>query len=139
MRMGNMEYSEFLGQLQHRLELDSQQAAVTAARASLETLGERLDPGEARDLASQLPREIGRFLTESADVEGFTWDTFVDRVVEREGLDADDRGDAVYHARVVMALVAEATDAGEFADVRAQLPEEYDELFVLLDEGATPE
>jgi uncharacterized protein (DUF2267 family) len=134
-----MEYSEFLGQLQHRLELDSQQAAVTAARATLTTLGERLDPGEANDLASQLPREIGRFLRESEDVEGFSWEVFVDRVVEREGMDEDDRADAVYHARVVVALVDEATDSGEFADVRSQLPEAYDDLFALLDDGATPE
>jgi len=135
-----MDYSEFLGQLQHRLELASQQAAVRATRATLETLGERLDPGEAGDLAAQLPQEIGRYLEHSDEAESFGWDEFVDRVVEREGMGPDDRADAVYHARIVVALVAEAVDAGEFADARAQLPDdEFDDLFEIVDQDAVPE
>lgn len=134
-----MDYSEFLGELQHRLELDSQQAAVTVTRATLETLGDRLDPGEAGDLAAQLPQEIGRYLEHSEEAEGFDWDEFVQRVMDREGLGPDDEADAVFHARTVVALVEEAVGEGEFADVRAQLPDdEFDDLFELVDQDAVP-
>jgi hypothetical protein len=55
-------------------------------------------------------------------------------LVDRGGYDPqDDRGTAVHHARVVMAVVDEAVSEGEMADVRDQLPAEYDELFVAAD------
>lgn len=135
-----MEYSEFLGQVQNRLELDSQQEAQKVTRVTLETLGARLGPGEAEDLGAQLPEEIGRHLTESSEAESFGWQEFVGRVAEGEGLtDEDDRADAAYHAQVVVALVAEAVSVGELADVIAQLPEdEFDELFELVDEDQMP-
>ena len=133
-----MEYSEFLGQVQNRLGLDSQQAAQQVTRVTLETLGARLDPGEADDLASQLPEEIGNHLTHSETAESFGWDEFVDRVVEGEELSPDDRADAAYHAQVVADLVAESVSVGELADVVAQLPDEFDELFELVDEDRMP-
>ena len=135
-----MEYSEFLGQVQNRLELDSQQAAQKVTRITLETLGKRLEPGEAEDLAAQLPEEIGRHLTKSEEAESFGWQAFVDRVAEGEGLtDEDDRADAAYRAQVVMDLVAEAVSVGELDDVVAQLPEdEFDDLFELVDEDQMP-
>lgn len=131
-----MEYSEFLGQVQNRLELDSQQAAQKATRVTLETLGERLGPGEAEDLGAQLPEEIGHHLTGSSEAESFGWQEFVDRVAEGEGLtDEGDRADAAYHAQVVVDVVADAVSTGELADVAAQLPDdEFDELFELVDE-----
>ncbi len=134
-----MEYSEFLGQVQNRLELDSQQAAIRATRVTLETLGARLDPGEADDLASQLPEEIGIHLTGSEAAESFGWQEFVDRVAEGEGLaDEDDRADAAYHAQVVVDVVADAVSTGELADVVAQLPDEFDDLFELVDDDQMP-
>ena len=133
-----MEYSEFLGQVQNRLELDSQQAAQQVTRVTLETLGARLGPGEAEDLGAQLPEEIGRYLAHSDEAESFDWETFLDRIVEGEGLSADERADAAYHAKVVVALVAEAVSIGEFDDVVAQLPEEFDDLFELVDDDQMP-
>ena len=134
-----MEYSEFLGQIQNRLELDSQQEALKATRVTLETLGARLGPGEAEDLGAQLPEEIGRHLTESSEAESFGWGEFVDRVAEGEGLSGDDEADAAYHAQVVIDVVAEAVSTGELADVVAQLPDdEFGDLFELVDEDQMP-
>lgn len=130
-----MEYSEFLGQVQNRLELDSQQEAVKVTRIVLETLGARLDPGEADDLAAQLPEEIGRYLEVSDAAESFGWQEFVDRVAAAQDLQDDDKADAAYHAQVVVDVVAEAASPGEMADVLAQLPDdEFEELFELVDE-----
>lgn len=133
-----MEYSEFLGAVQHRLELDSQQAALQVTRVTLETLGERLGPGEASDLAAQLPEEIGRHLEQGDEAEPFGWDEFVDRVADRRDLSEDDRGDAVYGCQVVMAVVARAVTTGELDDVVAQLPGEFDALFEVADDADVP-
>ncbi|MFB6122610.1 MAG: DUF2267 domain-containing protein [Haloferacaceae archaeon] len=87
-----MKYSDFIGEVQHRLELDSQGAAVRATRAVLTTLGERLGEGEADDLASPLPREIGRFLREAESGQRFSYQGFVERVADRAGVEARGRG-----------------------------------------------
>ena len=125
-----MNFSEFVGQVQHRLELAEEGEAVRAARATLTTLGERIVEGEAEDLASSLPMEIDRFLTEAESGQRFDYDEFLDRVAEREGVD---RSDAAYHAKVVLDIVAEVTPAGEIDQVRGQLPDDFDDLFELVD------
>ncbi len=50
-----MKYDEFISQVQRRANLASREEAERATRATLETLGERLAGGEAKDLAAQLP------------------------------------------------------------------------------------
>jgi len=126
-----MDFDTFLGAVQNRARLDSTEAALRVSRCTLTTLSERIQPGEADDLAAQLPDEIGRFLTEVDAVESFDYRTFVDRVVDCGSYDEDDRADAVFHARVVVSVVTEAVTGGELADVRDQLPEDenWDELF----------
>lgn len=133
-----MDYSEFLGQVQHRLELDSQGEAERVTRVTLETLGERLEPGEADDLAAQLPEEIGHHLTTHEGPESFGWGGFVDRLMERGERRPDERADVVYEAQVVTALVAESVTVGELDDVVGQLPEEFGDLFEQVAEGDMP-
>lgn len=123
-----MNFSEFVGQVQHRLELAEEGEAVRAARATLTTLGERIVEGEAEDLASSLPMEIDRFLTEAESGQRFDYDEFVERVAEREGVE---RPDAAYHAKVILDIVAEVTPASEIDQVRGQLPDDFDDLFEL--------
>ncbi|WP_218836444.1 DUF2267 domain-containing protein [Halorarum salinum] len=82
------------------MELAEGGRAVRAARATLSTLGERTTEGAADDLASPLPMEVDRFLGEAGQRFGF--DEIADRVAEREEVE---RSDAVYHAKVVLALV----------------------------------
>ncbi|MHB9285894.1 DUF2267 domain-containing protein [Halobacteriales archaeon Cl-PHB] len=133
-----MNYDEFTGQVQHRLELPNTGKTVRAIRATLMTLGERLQEGEATDLAGPLPMEIDWYLTGAVDDHGqrFDWDEFVERVWEREGFtDPEDRGKAAYHARVVMDVIDGLESGAEMQQVRDQLPaaDDWDELFQVVD------
>jgi uncharacterized protein (DUF2267 family) len=125
-----MKFNEFVGQVQHRLEIGTQGEAVRATRAVLTTLGERLQEGEATDLAGPLPMEIDYYLEAADHGQRFDYDEFVDRVAERANAD---RADAVYHAKVVVGLVSELVPAGEIEQVRAQLPHDFDDLFQFVD------
>ncbi|MXV64065.1 DUF2267 domain-containing protein [Natronorubrum sp. JWXQ-INN-674] len=125
-----MNYKQFVGQVQHRLEYAQFGQAVRASRAVLTTLGERLQEGEATDLASPLPMEIDRYLTEAEHGQRFDYGEFLDRVAEREGVD---RSDANYHAQQLLAVIAEIVPHGNLEKVRNQLPDEYEPLFELID------
>jgi uncharacterized protein (DUF2267 family) len=121
-----MKYNEFVGKVQNRARLGTTGEAVRATRATLEVLGQRLFGGEAKDLAAQLPEEVGQFLKQDGGSEAFGVDEFYERVSDREGVDLPE---AVHHARSVISVVNEAVTAGELEDVRGQLPQEYDDLF----------
>lgn len=125
-----MNYKDFVGQVQHRLEYAEYGEAVRAIRAVLTTLGERMPEGEATDLASPLPMEIDRYLIGAEHGQRFDYDEFLERVAEREGVDLSD---ANYHAQQVLIVVAEDVPAGNIEKARAGLPEEFDPLFELLD------
>ena len=132
-----MRYDEFIGQVQSRARLGSREEAVKAIRAVLETLAERLAGGEPKDLAAQLPEEIGVYLQhEGAGLgERFSLEEFFNRVSQREGVDLPA---SVYHARVVVEVLGEAVTRGQMNDVRAQLPEEFNRLFEAGSQGAMP-
>lgn len=125
-----MNYKDFVGQVQHRLEYAQFGQAVRATRAVLTTLGERLQKGEATDLASPLPMEIDRYLTEAEHGQRFDYQEFLDRIAERGG---GDRADANYRAQQVVALVAEVVPPGNVEKARAQLPDDFDPLFELIE------
>ena len=126
----HMKYNEFTGQVQHRLELAEVGQAVRATRAVLTTLGERLHEGEANDLASPLPMEIDRYLTDAAHGQRFDYPEFLDRVADREGVD---RSDANYHAQQVLTVLADVVPPGNLEKVRNGLPEDYEKLFSMVD------
>lgn len=121
-----MQYNEFIGQVQHRLELGQFGLAVRATRAVLSTLGERLHEGEATDLASPLPMEIDRFLADGEHGQRFDYHEFLDRVAERG---QTDRPTANYHAQQVLAVVAEVVPSGNIEKARNGLPDDFDPLF----------
>lgn len=126
-----MKYSEFLGKVQNQARFGTESDAVSAVRATLETLGERLAGGQAEHIAAQLPEEIGYYLQQgkkSKDQDSFELDTFYERVAQREGADLPD---AVYHSKIVMSVLQEAVTPGEMRDLRAQLPDEFNDLFEL--------
>lgn len=126
-----MKHDEFVGEVQHRAELGSRGEAIRITRATLMTLGERLQPGEASDLAAVLPMEIDFYLQDADSGQIFDREEFVDRVAQRARAD---RSDAHFYARVVLDVTAEATPESELDDVTAQLPGEYDDLFALVDD-----
>lgn len=132
-----MKYDEFVAQVQRRADLQTKDEAVQAIRATLETLGERLAGGEAKDLAAQLPPEVAIYLQQPLTGAGvpFTLDDFFVRVAERQ-----DSGlaEASFNARVVLGLLAEVVTMGEIENIRAQLPAEFRQLFEVENEGELP-
>ena len=132
-----MKYDEFIAQVERRTGLDSRDAAICATSATLETLAERLAGGEAKDLASQLPPEIGVYLQQpfAGAGEPFSLDEFFQRVSNREGVSL---ADATYHARIIIALISEVVTMGEIENVRSQLPTNFRQLFDVEYEGEVP-
>jgi uncharacterized protein (DUF2267 family) len=121
-----MTFDKFMGEVQHRAQLPSTGDALRTTQAVLQTLGERLDAGEAKDLASQLPRELGTSLQTFEHSVRMSLDEFFRRVSARAAVDVPA---AVYQTRVVFELLQQAVSAGEIKDVRSQLPPEWGELF----------
>jgi uncharacterized protein (DUF2267 family) len=125
-----MKFTEFVGQVQHRLELPGEGEAVRATRAVLQTLGERLQAGQATDLAGPLPMEIDYYLESADHGQRFDYDEFVERVADRANLD---RSDANHYGQIVVGLVSELVSRAEVEEVRAGLTTDYDDLFALID------
>ncbi|MDI3269334.1 MAG: DUF2267 domain-containing protein [Bacillota bacterium] len=120
-----MNYDQFVGEVQHKARLGSSGQAVSAIRATLTTLAERLSPGMAENLAAQLPPEIGRYLLDAKGPQRFSPEELVDRVAEREVADPPR---AAYHIRAVLDVLRGAVSEGQWEKVRAQLPEEWEDI-----------
>lgn len=127
-----MQYDDFIGQVQNRAHLASHEQAVRAIRATLSTLAQRLTGGEPKDVAAQLPEEIGFYMLNQGGPERFDLREFFQRVADIENADYPD---AVFHARAVISVLLEAVSPGEIDDLRAQLDEEFDALFTAKAEG----
>ncbi len=135
-----MQYGDFIGEVQQRAQLDSREAALSISRATLTTLSERVDPGQAENLGAQLPDDLARFIEEVDDAERFDHGEFVDRVAEREEIGGGDEADAAFHARVVVDVLDEAVTGDALEDVRTQLPtdEGYGDLFEVAESDSSP-
>ncbi|MFB6196496.1 MAG: DUF2267 domain-containing protein [Haloplanus sp.] len=138
-----MNFDEFTGEIQHRLELSGTGETVRAIRATLLTLGQRIPEGNAEDLAASLPLEIKWYPTGAVQEHGqhFDWSEFVSRVSDIEGTDP---ADAAYHARVIIDLVRTVVPTSDFHQLRDQLPESEDDgdwgqLFEVVDAGGWEE
>lgn len=133
-----MKYDEFVASVQSRANINSREEAERAIRATLETLAERLLGGEPKDLASQLPPEIAVYLLQPFAGEGahFTLAEFFRIVSEREGMPLSE---ASLHARAVIAVLSESVSMGEIENIRAQLPHDLRQLFMVENEGDLPE
>ena len=134
-----MNFDEFTGTVQHRLELPGTGEAVRAIRATLMTLGSRIPEGNAEDLAASLPMEIQWYMTGAVHDHGqrFDWREFVERVSEITNAEPQD---AAYHTQVIVDLVAEQVPPSDFRQLRDQLPESQDDenwqkLFGVVDSG----
>ena len=134
-----MNFDEFTGTVQHRLELPGTGETVRAIRATLSTLGQRIPEGNAEDLAASLPVEIKWYLTGAVHEHGqrFDWQEFVSRVSEITG---EERPDAAYQAQVIVDLVASQVPPSDFRQLRDSLPESEDDenwrkLFEVVDAG----
>ena len=120
-----MDHDEFLTIVEQAARAGGD-AAERATRATLQTLGERLDRGEARDLAGQLPPELSPWIATMTAAEGFDIDEFLRRVADREEVDV---ATAERHARAVFAALGRAVSPRELADMEAELPRDFAPLF----------
>jgi len=132
-----MDFDEFTGAVQHRLELPGTGETLRAIRATLLPLGERLPADHAADLAASLPIEIKWYMTGGVHEHGqrFDWPEYLTRVSDIEG---SERADAAYHARVVVDLVSEVVPDSDFQQLRDELPESgdgWENLFEVVDAG----
>lgn len=130
-----MNYDDFIGEVQNRIDVGDTGHTVEATRVVLTTLGERLQEGEATDLAAPLPMEVDRYLLEADSGQSFEWDEFVERVAERSGVD---EADAQFRAQAVADLVWDVVPEGEVEDVRGSLPDDFEPLFEYVEQPQAP-
>ncbi|GET38136.1 DUF2267 domain-containing protein [Microseira wollei] len=125
-----MKRDEFLKQVQSVAQLDSREEAERATRATFEVLAERIVGDEAKDLASQLPQELGQYLRgrEGENGQAFSLKEFYQRVADKEGVEPNV---AAMHVRAVFTVLQQGVTPGEFADVRANFSPDYEELFAV--------
>ena len=121
-----MKGDQFIAEVRNLAELDNNEEAEKAIRATLETLKERLAGNEPSNLAAQLPPEVAPYVEGDGGRQSFSVGEFYDRVGQREGVGQDD---AIRHARAEAAVVQAAVTGGEIDDVRSQLGNDYEELF----------
>lgn len=124
-----MTKEEFLRQVRNRLGLTDEAEAEAATRSVLAALADRITRDEAKDLASQLPKDFGDLVRErSGPVQKMDMDIFVSRV--QGDLDLMNRGDAERIIRGVFSVVKDAVSEGEWEDVVSQMPRDLQEMFV---------
>lgn len=123
-----MKYDQFIKHVQTVAQLNSREEAERATIASLETIRERIVGDEAKDLASQLPKEFGEYLRgrEGENGQFFSLQEFITRVSEKEGVEPTA---AAIHVRAVFTVLKEAVTPGEFADYQANFGDDYAEMF----------
>jgi uncharacterized protein (DUF2267 family) len=116
-----MDHRAFIDAIAEAAALD-RDGAERAVRATLEALAERIDRGEARDLAARLPPELAPWIATTTPARRIDADELVGRVAAREGVDAPT---AFQHVRAVFATLARAVGDDELADVVAELSKDY--------------
>lgn len=120
-----MNDNEFLTLVATRSGMSSEQATAVT-RATLTTLAERIDGGEARDLAGQLPAGLKAYAFGGSETaERFGLDVFVQRVSGRADVDADRARDGV---TAVFDVLREALGPSDYEQAVAQLPAEYGDV-----------
>jgi uncharacterized protein (DUF2267 family) len=105
-----------------RHAVGGREGAERASRATLQTLAERIDREEARDLAAQLPPELAPWIATTSPADGFSADEFVRRVARRQGVDdatASEQVEAVFDA------LSHAISADEWHDLTSELPASF--------------
>jgi uncharacterized protein (DUF2267 family) len=120
----NDEHERFITTVQQKAGT-SRPDAERAARATLETLAERLSAGQARDLAGQLPPELAPWLATDTPAEPFHVDEFIRRVGAREQVDL---AAAERHARAVFDALGRTVSEDEIDDMAAELPGDFEPL-----------
>ncbi len=98
--------------------------ADEAVVTGLTVLSEVISAGETRDLLAQLPKSFRERVPVSAEAMPMRPIEFVARVADLTGIPLED---AERHTRVVFDVLTSAVNAGEIADIAAELGADYDE------------
>ena len=101
--------------------------ARRATEAAMEALGDRISLGDADDLATFLPPDLGRALARgeaksSGAARPLSLDEFLAEIADLEGTDIQD---AREHAPVVFAVLRHLIGDEPFRDVFEQVPDDY--------------
>jgi uncharacterized protein (DUF2267 family) len=122
--MAVMSYERFITTVQRDAEIPGDEAQ-RAACATLQTLGERISSGEARDIAERLPEELGSCLSPAGHRDTFDINEFLHRVAARAEIDEPA---AQRDARAVFGALFRTVGPEEFHDMRSELPKDFDPL-----------
>jgi uncharacterized protein (DUF2267 family) len=120
-----MEYAEFIDEIRWESGEPDVGSAQLAAKATLQTLAERLPRSEAQHLFLELPDETKSWLRSDSDAGAFDIDEFLGRVARREGVDVETAFD---HARAVFFALGDAVGPEEVGRVAAALPWTFEPL-----------
>jgi uncharacterized protein (DUF2267 family) len=132
--VSRVDFQGFLAIVGERADLSTAEAE-RAAQAVLQTLGERLSVGQARDLADELPPELRPWVLTDRRPDPFHADEFLRRVAARENVDPVTAG---RHARAVFAALGRSVSHRELADATAELPRDFEPLLASAYEPRPP-
>jgi uncharacterized protein (DUF2267 family) len=96
--------------------------AERALNATLEVLGDRIDRGEARHLATALPQDLAPSVATTTPAEGFDVDEFMRRLADREAVDIET---ATRHAAAVFVALQRVLTEREFDHLASQLSRDF--------------
>ncbi|MDX6439223.1 MAG: hypothetical protein QOF45_1806 [Gaiellaceae bacterium] len=119
-----MDSGQFLRRVRELTGFDRDHAELVV-RATLVTLSTRISPGEADDLAAQLPDPLAACLPHEAEPCRFDPAEFKRRVARVVPLANDQAAPAI---KAVFAVLNEAVSEGEMRQVLAQLGSDYESL-----------
>jgi len=122
-----MQEHEFVSAVKESLDLPDNRSAERAVKPTLTVLGQRLEGGEATDLASQLPGGLADALPNEGGGERFDVDTFYQRIAEQEG-DGVTVAQARQHARAIAKGLETALTDGEWQNFTSQLPKDFQDF-----------
>lgn len=122
-----MQEHEFVSAVKESLDLPDNRSAERAVKATLTVLGQRLEGGEAKDLASQLPGGLADALPNEGGGERFDVDTFYQRIADQEG-DGVTVAQARQHARAIAKGLETALTDGEWQNFTSQLPQDFQDF-----------
>lgn len=121
-----MSYEQFLERVMQRAGFEQTEQADKAARATLQTLAERLTKDEKHSLSAELPEPLAQILRTSAHEGDFDLAEFYERVQRREGGTIHF---AVEHTQAVCEALAGVLSEPVLVRLRKHLPEPMAELF----------
>lgn len=120
-----MQYDDFIASASARSGRPPE-VAEALTHATLRVLAERLSGGEARDLASQLPKELQPdLIPPTQEAQSLEPQEFVHRVAQQAHVADDEAQQAV---AAVLVTTREAVTPGEWDDVASQMGHELDVL-----------